>query len=125
MVRILRPSPRLYAWQWISGEHLERDAVIDMYCYRRLGHSEGDEPSFTQPLLYKAIAERKQPSRRISGHLLKLEGVTRERTLMRLRVSAMNISARNCRRRRRQSSDVSQELPPRGIWIRLCRRAGV
>jgi 2-oxoglutarate dehydrogenase E1 component len=51
-----------------------RDVVIDLYGYRRHGHNEGDEPSFTQPLLYKTIAARK-PVHVLYGERLIAEGV--------------------------------------------------
>ncbi|MAP53047.1 MAG: hypothetical protein CMO48_05895, partial [Verrucomicrobiales bacterium] len=40
-------------------QQFARDVVVDIVCYRKYGHNEGDEPSFTQPRLYAAIA--KQP----------------------------------------------------------------
>ncbi len=56
----------------------KRDVVIDMYCYRRRGHNEADEPQFTQPLLYQAIEERKSVREGYLDHLLKLGGIERE-----------------------------------------------
>jgi len=50
-----------------------KDVVIDMICYRRFGHNEGDEPSFTQPLMYKKI--RQHPTTlNVYGNRLVKEG---------------------------------------------------
>jgi 2-oxoglutarate dehydrogenase E1 component len=55
-------------------QKFQKPVVIDMFCYRRHGHNEGDEPSFTQPLMYKAIA--KHPTTlEIYGDKLVGEGV--------------------------------------------------
>jgi len=47
-----------------------RDVVIDMYCYRKHGHNEGDEPSFTQPLMYEVIRSRPTPRAVYAEHLV-------------------------------------------------------
>ncbi|MEX0847355.1 MAG: multifunctional oxoglutarate decarboxylase/oxoglutarate dehydrogenase thiamine pyrophosphate-binding subunit/dihydrolipoyllysine-residue succinyltransferase subunit [Ilumatobacteraceae bacterium] len=53
-----------------------KDVVIDMVCYRRHGHNEGDDPSYTQPLMYKAIAERRSVRKLYVESLVKRGDIT-------------------------------------------------
>ena len=52
----------------------KKDVVIDMYCYRRYGHNEGDEPAFTQPIMYKTIAGKESTRAKYEKQLI-AEGV--------------------------------------------------
>ncbi|HUQ12818.1 MAG TPA: 2-oxoglutarate dehydrogenase E1 component, partial [Novosphingobium sp.] len=51
-------------------QKFKRDVVIDMWCYRRFGHNEGDEPSFTQPLMYAAIRQHPKVSEVYAARLI-------------------------------------------------------
>jgi 2-oxoglutarate dehydrogenase E1 component len=55
-------------------QRFQRDIFIDLLCYRKYGHNEGDEPRFTQPQLYKAISKHPNP-REIYAEKLMKEGV--------------------------------------------------
>ncbi len=59
-------------------QEFRKDVVIDMYCYRRHGHNEGDEPSYTQPLMYDKIRRRKSVREGYLDSLLQPGGITRE-----------------------------------------------
>jgi 2-oxoglutarate dehydrogenase E1 component len=92
----------------------QRDVIIDMYCYRLRGHNEGDEPSFTQPVLYEAIRERMSVRESYLEHLLLLGGITAD--------EAERIA--DARRERleqelataRSHEYVSKPEEPAGIW---------
>lgn len=51
-------------------QKFHRDVFIDVLCYRKYGHNEGDEPRFTQPLLYKEIAKHPNPREIYTKQLL-------------------------------------------------------
>ena len=91
-----------------------RDVVIDMYGYRRHGHNEADEPSFTQPMLYQAISERKSVREGYLDHLLKHHGVTREQA------EEMAAAHRNHLERGLAVAKQADYQPPaeekRGVW---------
>lgn len=54
-----------------------KDVVIDMFCYRRFGHNEGDDPTMTSPLMYAKIKDH-PPTRELYGRKLVAEGVATE-----------------------------------------------
>jgi 2-oxoglutarate dehydrogenase E1 component len=54
------------------------DVVIDMWCYRRHGHNEGDDPSYTQPLMYKRIDARRSVRKRYVETLVRRGDITLE-----------------------------------------------
>lgn len=56
----------------------KRDVFIDIICYRKYGHNEGDEPRFTQPLMYEAIAKRPTPYQVYVDKLLKEGQISEE-----------------------------------------------
>lgn len=58
-------------------QEFARDVVIDLICYRRNGHNEGDEPMFTQPIMYKLIKGH-ETVRSLYGKQLVREGVLSE-----------------------------------------------
>ena len=57
-------------------QRFHKDVVIDMVCYRRHGHNEGDDPSYTQPLMYKAIADHRSVRKRYVETLVKRGEIT-------------------------------------------------
>ncbi len=91
-----------------------RDVVIDMYCYRRRGHNEGDEPAFTQPVLYKNIRERRPVWSRYVEHLLGLGGIQREEADQLLAQEEAELEAEL--ERARQSQEKSKPQAYEGVW---------
>ncbi len=59
----------------------QRDVVLDLYCYRRYGHNEGDDPSYTQPIIYKEIEQKKNVAELYAAELVE-QGVLTEQDVI-------------------------------------------
>ncbi|MCU6387432.1 2-oxoglutarate dehydrogenase E1 component, partial [Enterobacter quasiroggenkampii] len=61
-------------------QKFHRDVVIDMVCYRRRGHNEGDDPSMTQPLMYKLIGDKPSVRKLFTATLIERGDLTEDET---------------------------------------------
>jgi 2-oxoglutarate dehydrogenase E1 component len=59
-------------------QKFKRDVVLDIFCYRKYGHNEGDEPSFTQPLMYKKIKEHPSTLQKFADRLISEKVLTKD-----------------------------------------------
>ena len=74
------PEAVVYATRIAAEFRLKfnRDVVVDLICYRRFGHNEGDEPSFTQPLMYKKIKSHPSVYKIYGNKLVNEQSITQE-----------------------------------------------
>ncbi len=95
-------------------QRFQQDVLIDLYCYRKYGHNEGDEPAFTQPIMYEVIRQKKSP-REVYARRLAEEGVAgggEADELMRARVARLEAELERTRKEgaRRSFSAMA------GLW---------
>ncbi len=100
---------------WIAFDYRQQfgtDVVIDMFSYRRHGHNEADDPSYTQPILYKKIREHASVATLYSERLLR-EGAISQDGIDRLRKRAKARLSEGFDAAQRRSEDFQvQELTP-------------
>jgi len=83
--------------------------IVDLWCYRRFGHNEGDEPGFTQPVMYKTIAKH-PTTREIYAHKLAEEHVVAP--------AEATAIADGCRKRLEENFEASRTYKPnKADWL--------
>ncbi len=95
-------------------QKFNKDVVIDMICYRRFGHNEGDEPSFTQPTMYRKIRQHPSTLNIYANKLIK-EGTITQEELNNMKIKFKNLLE--------EQFKTAKEYKPKlewyeGVWSR-------
>src|SRR5205814_2930226 len=108
-------------------EQFKKDVVIDMFCYRRHGHNEGDDPSYTQPFLYRKIKEHPSVAVLYADRLVRERVLTQEEVVeMRKRTSARFAEAYDASQKNAERYELQElsAVPDREIE-NFCPRTSV
>ena len=95
----------------------KRDVFVDLVGYRKYGHNELDDPTFTQPVMYRAIAPHAPVSKAYAGQLVR-EGVLDEAGVSALRAE-ITATFQEAHRRGRAEPPKSGPVPLGGAWVGL------
>jgi len=93
-----------------------KDVVVDMYCYRRHGHNETDEPAYTQPVLYRNIRARKSVREAYLGNLLSLGELTRDEANQIAKNRKTLLEKELAAARSSEYQPLNSFAPGKGIW---------
>ncbi|MCG8592066.1 MAG: 2-oxoglutarate dehydrogenase E1 component [Proteobacteria bacterium] len=96
------------------------DVVIDMVCYRRHGHNEGDEPSFTQPKLYAKIRKRPSVRKLYTERLLEI-GILRDDDVQRIEQDLNDQLQQALQVIKSRPPGPDEPYEPRGPWTGFAR----
>jgi len=102
---------------WEYRKEFNKDVVIDMVCYRRHGHNEGDDPSYTQPLMYKAIAERRSVRKLYVESLVKRGDITLDEAEQALDDFQGKLQIALDETRSQAPGDVKAAKPPKPLGV--------
>jgi 2-oxoglutarate dehydrogenase E1 component len=105
-------------------QRFHRDVVIDMVCYRRRGHNEGDDPSMTQPEMYRLIGEKASTRKQYMEALIERGDLTEEETEGLVRNFQEHLDEAFASTRADASAEQPSEANVQGLDLPASQRGG-